>query len=441
MERKWIFIAAGAVLGLLVAFLLPASWLFVEDAMHVHAGEEGVRYACPMFCVVMDKLPADGKCPVCAMQMTKVTGKSALDAHEQDMVGLEIGSLKRRPLSRLVRVVGEVDYDETRLARITTRTSGWLDRVWVDTTWQEVKKGDKLAAFYSPELFAAQKDLLVAAPETKAAARRRLTLLGIGAEEIAAIEKAGEASETLVLRAPRDGVVVERRAVEGAAVNTGATLYTVADLSRVWVQAEVFERDLVWIFPGQAVRLRVEGRADPIPGKVAFIDPAIDRKARTARLRIEVDNPDRALRIGQRVDAWIEAHLDAEGRPVAEPPAVHPLSIPRSAVLTTGERAVAYFLFTESDGERDYELEAPLPDTVLYEMVPLRIGPAATGTRGEQFYPVLGLAHPGGALHEGMTVVTDGNLLLDSQAQLSGKPSLLFPKGSRGGAGHAHAGH
>jgi len=461
-NRTLLVATAGALAGLLIGFVLPAAWLFEDARSHeAHGGDGATKYACPMFCTVMDELPADGRCPVCGMQLNPVSQASVLNGHEQGMIGLEAARLARLPLVRTIRVVGEVDYDETRIARITTRMAGWLERVWADTTWAPVAKGDRLASIYSPELYAAQQEFLVARggdAMLRSAAERKLRLLGIGDEEIAELSKRGRAQESIVLRAPRDGVVIERHAVEGEAVRKGARLYSTADLSHVWVQAEVFERDLVWIFEGQPVRLRAAGEPEEIAGRVAFIDPALDRRTRTARVRIEVENPaaedgTRRLRIGQRVDAWIDATVDAHGNP--QPPAgsggAAPLAVPRSAVLSTGNRHVVYFLFTERDGVRDYRIDPErLPARVSYQLVPVRVGPGASAPdRIDDAYLPLIAADLSAAertelqmekVDEGMVVVTNGNLLLDSQAQLSGKPSLLFPEGSRGST-DPHAGH
>ena len=429
MNRSSILLAAAALLaGGLVAFVLPHSWLFVSEDAEMQAGHAhgtGVQYACPMFCVMMDALPADRRCPVCGMEMTKVSAENRLNRTERDMVGLQFETVVQRALSRRIRVVGEVDYDESRLARITTRVSGWIEEVWVDATWSAVEKGDKLAAIYAPDLYAAQQEYLISlsgAAGLRGSAERRLRLLGIGKEEIRRIRESGEPAETLVLRAPRAGVVIDRQVVEGAAVARGAQLYALADLSRVWVQAEVFERDLPWVRKGQVVRLRSEGTAESFEGQVAFVDPALDRRTRTARVRIEVDNPEaadgtRRLRIGQRVDAWIESPLE---------PA---LALPHSAVLRTGERTVVYKLVDENGNDPDPTL---LPDPVYYELVEVQVGPRS----GDSYYPLIS-----GELETGSVVVTQGNLLLDSQAQLSGTPSLLFPSGSRAAPADPHAGH
>jgi Cu(I)/Ag(I) efflux system membrane fusion protein len=441
-----------------------------------------------MFCVVMDHLPEDEKCPVCGMTMTSVSSESTLNRSEQRMVGLEADVARRLPLVRSLRLVGEVDYDETRLSRITTRVGGWLETVWIDSTWTEVQKGEPLAAIYSPELYAAEQEYLVAWRASQgastesgtlrpssllSAARRRLELLEVGPEEIANLEKGGVPRDSVVLRAPQGGVVVERRALAGASVGKGSSLYTIADLATVWVQALVFETDLPWVRVGQTVRLEIEGRSEPMQGTVAFVDPVIDRNSRTARVRIEVDNgvDDRGLRplrIGQRAEARLEARLDRNGEllpPEAAADAAHPLSVLRTAVLRTGERNLVYVLFTEEETDegrrRNYHLDPRnLPEKLWYEAVQIRVGPLANASGDgavAEYYPVLGVVPPRPVidpetgeervvlslrrLTEGVTVVSKGNLLLDSQAQLAGKPSLLFPEGNRGGSADPHAGH
>jgi Cu(I)/Ag(I) efflux system membrane fusion protein len=444
----------GAGVGLLVVLVLPASWLFTGELADRTNHGEGAQFACPMFCVVMDELPDDGRCPVCGMELDEVSGEQKLNRAEQHMTGIEAVRLERVPLVDTVRVVGEVDYDERLVSRVTTRAAGWLTAVAVEASWVEVEEGAPLVSIYSPEILTAQEEYLVARGSDDAtllaAARRRLDLLGVGKEEIASLEETGAAADSLTLRSPRTGVVVERNALPGASVKKGSVLVTVADLGRVWVQTEVYERDLPRVRVGQSVRLDAAGLDRELAGRVAFVDPAIDRRSRTARVRIEVDNPKRnglrLLRIGQRVDAVIEARLDARGEVVApgREPEEDPLALPASAVLRTGERTIAYALYTEMvPGKPVHRLDPRnLPETVLYQLRVVRVGPAARrmgSMHGASYVPVL---DPGG-LPEGAVVVTRGNLLLDSQAQLSGKPSLLFPEGNRaaGGASDPHAGH
>lgn len=446
MAKRWKAAAAGLALGFLLVIFLPSSVLFV-DGVGASSGEAGggAQYACPMFCVVMDAMPGDQRCPVCGMDLTEVSTESRLDPAERRMVGLEVERVRRLPLVKTIRVVGEVDYDETRVFRITTRVAGWLTSVNVDSAWQDVAKDQPLAEIYSPELFAAQQEFLASDASLRTGAERRLRLLGVGKPEIEELSRTKQAKETLVLRSPRDGVVVEHSAVAGGTAKKGQTLYTVADLSRVWVQTDVFESDLPWVRVGQVVAISSDAPGVPASGRITFVDPVINRRSRTARVRIEVENPaaadgTRPLRIGQRLDGEIAARLSARGElvpPGAEAEA-DPLVVPRSAVLRTGRRAVAYVLLTGMGDDKDYRIDPTrLPDTVMYEMVDVKLGPVGRTVGGDgEFYPLISSS----VLREGMVVVTRGNLLLDSQAQLSGKPSLLFPGGSRGG-GDPHQGH
>lgn len=480
-RRKAVDIAAGLVAGLVLAFVLPSTWVFVKDAAHAAMEDtpSGVKYACPMFCTIMDHMPENGKCPVCGMEMTVITGDSTLNASEQRMVGLEVQTVHRLPLVRAFRVVGEVDYDESRLVRVTTRMQGWLEEVLVDTTWAAVEKGQPLATIYSPDLYAAEREYLVewraggdSAGSLLEAARRRLQLFGVDDREIAELESSGTPRRAVALRSPSTGVIVERYAVQGASVTKGSRLYTIADLSRVWIQAEAFESDLPWIRTGQVVQLRTGAGLFPIEGRVAFIDPVIDRATRTARVRIEVDNTAgvdgrRPLRVGQRVDAMIESPIGADGELVTagENEEPLPLAVPRTAVLRTGERTLIYALFVEKDAPdgriRDYRIDPRrMPDRVWYEPIEVRLGPVTRlrdGSVAEEYFPILGVVPPKPRMDpatgkhlpvlslrrmtEGVAVVTRGNLLLDSQAQLSGKPSLLFPEGNRGASSDPHAGH
>jgi Cu(I)/Ag(I) efflux system membrane fusion protein len=488
-RRTWLVVAAaGVVLGAVVVLLLPASWLFRPDegggSAHAPAagsGEESsVRYACPMFCVLLDEKPANEKCPVCGMTLEPVREGQTLGAAERWMAGLVVEPLERRVLERVVRQIGEVDYDETRISTVTSRMAGFLEEVFVDETWGEVSAGDKLAEIYSPALYSAQSDYLVAweragrpdrIEETKDDERRaalratglRLRNLGIDEQEIAAVRELGTPSRTLALRAPRDGVVIRRRVVENSSVAAGQELYVIADLSRVWILVEVFETERPWIVEGQEVELRTEtlpGRV--VRGTVGFIDPVFDRDRRTTRLRVEVDNPRlvdtgrRLFQPGQRVDARIRASLGRDGRvvlPGEEPEPV--LAAPQSAILRTGLRSVAFFLYRESEGAREYVIDADsLPEEVGYELVELELGPLATDAAGgpaDRYYPVLDVVERADdsmglrRLRPGHVVVTEGNFLLDSQAQLAGKPSLLYPEGSGraapGDGADPHAGH
>lgn len=466
-------VALGLAVGALAAVLMPAPWLFVEPGPPAPAATgSGTRYACPMFCAVLDEMPEDGRCPVCGMDLAPVAAGADLDAHEQWMIGLEPAPLMELPLVHEVRLVGEVDYAENRVAAVVARTAGWLEVLTRRVTWEQVDQGEELFAIYSPELYQAQQEYLVARRRggvIEKAAARRLELLGLAEEEMARLRESGEPRRRVVYRAPLDGTIVARNALEGAAVKRGEKIYTIADLDRVWMQLEAFERDLTGVMPGMPVTLSLENHPGrDWKGEVAFIDPAVDPRSRTARLRVEMDNPAgedgiRPFRPGQRVRGTIRV-------PVAGGEAPSRLALPRSSVLRTGRRSVVYVLYAEQRVEtagddggathttRDYHLDPTrLPENIGYELVEVEIGPLsqrADAETLEPYYPLIRVVPPPPlpdpetgrdlnanrlrSLEPGHVVALEGAMLLDSQAQLSGRPSLLYPHGRTGGSGGDH---
>lgn len=475
----------GLVIGCISTFLVPDDWLFEPgEGSNVQARDPDARWACPMFCVVLDELPERPRCPVCGMVLERVRDDLRLDEHERFMAGVETAVLRERPLHLSLRQIGEVDYDETRLTTVTTRVTGFLEKVHVRETWVPVQTGQELVEIYSPELYEAQTNYLLAweragKPATIDAVEdptRRAVLesthqnlrnFGIDDREIEAIRAEGGPRRRLTLRASADGVVIRRNVVEGAATKAGEALYVIADLSRVWIQLEVFEHDHARIDVGRSVEVLAEALPDQaIVGEVSFVDPVIDRRTRTARVRVSVENPHlvtgrRLFQPGQRVDARIRVGLGANAAPTAPKGEEVPLlALPVAAILETGLRQVAFVLYeevltTDAEGQRvsrrRYDLDpATLPRTVGYELVELVTGPVALDPEGERCHPVLELAHvprQGPGLRElapGLVFVAQGAFLLDSQAQLAGKPSLLHPEGAArtDAAGHAgHAGH
>lgn len=481
-RKRWGLRAAGLAAGALLVVLAPDSWLFVpsQQATSSAAGQGEVRWACPMFCVVMGERPGNGRCPVCGMSLQQIRDEATLNRYERFMSGVVGERLEERSLEVVLRQIGEVDYDETRLSTVTARVDGFLERVHVKETWAPVEEGQVLVEIDSPLLYAAQGDYLVAwraagRPEDPAAVeeeragalratRTRLRNLGLGAQELAELREQDTPLDPVALRAPRSGVVIRRNVVEGGGVTAGQELFTVADLSHVWILLEVFEHELPWVASGQEVELRTEILPGEIlRGTVGAVDPVVDRNRRTARVRVVAENPDlvsgrRLYLPGQRIDARIHARLGRRGRVVlpdldAEEPygAVPPLlSIPREAVLRTGDRDVTFALYAEAahseqgQGDnatgRSYELDPEqLPELVGYELIELRLGPKARAVGAEEtrwYYPVLGVVPRADEaaltrLRPGHVVAADGAFLLDSQSQLAGRPSLLFPEGSR----------
>lgn len=460
-------VIVGLLIGVGAGFLLPADWIFVPEvkAKAPVAGSDPTGYACPMYCVVLDELPDDKRCPVCGMVLGAVATSPMIDAHERTMIGLETERLDRRRLIREVRLFGEVDYDETKVAVVSARARGYVERTKKRVTWDRVEAGEELLSIYSPTIYEALQELRVAADSggtVRAAARERLRLLGVADADIDALAKRPELSRVVPVRAPITGTIVRRTAaVDGAAVSEGQEIYAIADLSHVWVQMEAFESDLPGVAVGQRVRVRTENEAAPTrEGRIVFIDPVVDRRSHTVRIRLELENPMTPdgrpeFLPGQRVESVIEVPYDAEDEA--------PLAIPRSSVLRTGKRSVVYVLFEETAKGRRYDLDArSLPPRVGYEMVEVVLGPLCRRVDSEalaEYFPLIRVVPPSAsvsdgrfrlrALEPGYAIIRNGALLLDSQEQLSGRPSLHNLAGTADAAGpvsrdpgsHDHGGH
>src|SRR5216683_223105 len=314
-------------------------------------------------------------------------------------LGVRTEPVARRSLARAVRAVGTVAADERRIGVINPKFEGWIERVLVSTTGQPVRPGEALAEIYSPDLFLAQQEYLVArnaaaamahadpmardnARAIAAAALSRLRNWDISADQLARLQRTGVATRTLMLTAPIGGVVMEKPALQGLHFGAGDMLYRITDLSTVWLMADVFEQDLAQIRPGQVATITLQaypGRA--FSGRVAFIYPTVTAQTRTAKVRIEVSNSDLLLKIDMYATVEITAPVDTA-------PA---LAVPDSAVLDTGTK-----------------------QTVLVDRGEGRFEPRAIklGSRGEGYVAVLD------GVVEGEKVVVGANFLIDAESNL-----------------------
>ena len=264
-------------------------------------------------------------------------------------IGVTYATATLSPLATEVRTVAQVTYDETGVHTIAPKLEGWIDQLYVSYTGQAVREGEPLLAIYSPMLVAAQQELLLAmqlekdvgagtadarrgAADLHAAARRRLLYWDISAADVNRIERTGEVTKSVVLRAPVSGVVLEKNVLAGQKIMAGDALYKVADLSVVWVEGEVFERDLASVHVGQRVQAEFQALpGETRPGRISYIYPTISPDTRTARVRIEMTNRDLALKPGMYATIRIQGE---SGGSV--------LNIPRSAVLSTGKRDIVF---------------------------------------------------------------------------------------------------
>ncbi len=322
-----------------------------------------------------------------------------LDAESARRIGVTYATAELVVLDRSIETVGTVTYDETRLADVSPKIEGWVERLYVDFTGAPVGRGQALLELYSPQLVSAQEELILArrladesAPDPDArsaerahrlleAARRRLLYWDIAPGQIDQVERSGEPLKSLTLRAPAGGIVIEKNVVEGSRVAPGMDLYRIADLSSVWVEGEVFEKDLSLVRLGQHARITFESYpGEEFHGKVTYVYPTVTMEARTGRVRIELANPGMRLKPGMY--AQVELTVPA-GAPA--------LVVPRTAVHATGERS--YVFVREPDGS----LAARAITTGL-----------VAGPRIEVL----------GGLTEGDSVVSSANFLIDAESSM-----------------------
>ena len=336
-----------------------------------------------------------------------------LDAAQRQVIGLTFGRVERRPVEKVIRTVGRFDYDERKVAEVTLKVSGYIQDLYVDYTGQPVKKGDPLFSIYSPDLVTSQQEYLLAkegasglehsqvagARESAAsllrASRERLRLWDLSDAELRALEKNGKPKLYQTIYSPISGVVVEKMAFKGHAVEPGMTLYKIADLSTVWVYGEVYEYELPFVHVGQEARITLSYYPDAaFTARLNYIYPALDPKTRTARVRFELANSaDQVLRPEMYGD--VELHVPLGER----------LVVPSTAVLDTGRRQVVFL-----DGGNG-------------RLVPRDI------TIGNRFDETVEVTN---GLVEGDRVVTSGNFLVDSESKLQAAESMMGMMGAIG---------
>jgi len=455
-----------------------------SDATTAHAQAEAhqsQKWYCSMHPQIIRDRP--GLCPICEMKLIPMPENLAAEAAPRELIVSEAAAklmdvqtspVERRFVANEVRVVGKVRYNEARVKYIAAWAPGRLDRLYVDFTGTTVRKGDHLVSLYSPELIGAQAELLQAAKAAKnagettsdylaksaagtlQASREKLRLLGLAPGQIEDIERSGQPMTHLTIHSPIGGVVIQKMASEGMYVETGTQIYTVADLSQVWVKLDAYESDLQWIHYGQEVQFMTEAYpGEPFTGRISFIDPVLDPMTRTVKVRVDVPNPDGRLKPEMFVRAAVRSQI-AQGGKVMDPelagkwicpmhPSVvksepgdcdicgmdlvtteslgyvtadaseqAPLVIPETAPLITGKRAVVY-------------VRKPGTEVPTFEGREIVLGPKA----GNYYLVESGL-------QEGEQVVTNGNFKIDSALQIQARPSMMSPEGGAMPAGHPH---
>ncbi len=365
-----------------------------SDETATHAEHEQM-WTCGMHPNVIEDEP--GQCPICGMDLVPVYEDEAavgggttvtIDPVVVQNMGVRIEQVKRQPLFRHVRTIGEVETAENLVSVVNLRFSGWVEKIHVDITGEPIEQGEPLFEIYSPDLVAAQDEYLLAVrtqgPKASLtrSARRKLDLFDLDPRDVAAIERAGRARRAVPIRAPRSGYVLHKNVVEGARVSAGQDLYTVGDLSSVWVQAEIYEHDAPWVTEGQPARMELSyQRGVQVEGTVAYVYPTLNEASRTLTVRLEFPNPELRFKPGMFATVYIEFRRIDDA-----------IVVPTEAVLHSGTREIVFV----SAGEGRFEARE-----------------ITTGLVGDRR-----LTQVLSGLEPGEQVVTSGQFLIDSESQL-----------------------
>ena len=423
--RTIVALLAGA--AILVAAGITGYRLYRGPAPHAH--HAGEIWTCPMHPEVRE--PAPGQCPICGMDLVRdVPGDDTgarpaadagtprapvqIDTRRRQLLGVRTAAVEREPIERQIRAVGIVRYDETRLSEVTLKLAGWISKLHVDATGQTVRRGQPLLDLYSPELVATGQEYLLAlstratmqqsqVPEARAqadrlveSARRRLELWDLPVDAIERLERTRQANGTMTFRSPASGIVIEKPVVEGMRAEAGQTLYRIADLSTVWVEAEVFESDAPFVRTGQAATVTLDAwPGERLTGRAVFIYPFVEERTRTIRVRLAFPNPQQRLKPGMFANVELTASLGTG------------LTIPSDALLDAGREQVVFV--AEGDG--------------YFQPRPVKVGHRLDG----RVQILEGLS-------AGETVAAGAAFFLDSESQLRAAASGWEPPGAAGEA-------
>jgi Cu(I)/Ag(I) efflux system membrane fusion protein len=345
------------------------------------------------------------------LKMTEIPSDSIFVSPERQQIsGVRWGRVEYRNLEKVIRTVGRMEFDEKKISTVNPKIGGWIEDLYVDYTGKMVRKGQPLLTIYSPELVAAQEEVLLALKAKKIlgaspiaevteggerllqGARRRLLLWDITPKQLETLEQTGEIKKSMILYSPADGFVMEKMAYKGMALMPGTALYKIGDLSSIWVIGDIYEYELPFIKIGDRAKITLAYfPGETFEGTATYIYPSLDPKTRTAKVRFDLPNPEFKL----KPEMWANVELKI--------PLGRKLVIPEEAVMDSGTMQMVFV----DRGQGHFESRH-----------------IQVGSKAEGYYEVLS------GLKQGEKVVTSANFLIDSESQLKG--------GMAGMAGHQH---
>jgi Cu(I)/Ag(I) efflux system membrane fusion protein len=343
-------------------------------------------------------------------------GTVQISPERQQLVGVKFGTVEMRPLEKVIRTVGRVDYDEKRIVTVSPKIGGWIEDLFVDFTGRYVRQGEPLLTIYSPELVSTQEEYVIALrakrdlvkspfPEVAGSgdslaesAKRRLKLWDITDEQIRILEETGQPRKTLTLYSPFSGFVLEKMAYQGMNVMPGMALFKLADLSVVWLYADIYEYELPFIRLGEQASIQLSYLpGENFTGKVVYIYPSLNPETRTAKVRFEFPNPQGKLKPEMYANVEIKVHLGQK------------LAVPEGAIIDTGLRQMA--IIDKGSG--------------YFEPRQVKVGSKVDG-----YYEVIK------GLKAGERIVTSAGFLIDSESNLKeAMAGMAMPGMEHGGHG------
>ena len=443
------------VIGLVIVFWDTLAAYYDKWTRPAHPDESqahgsNYEYFCPMHPTVVRDNPKE-KCPICFMPLSKrqkgeakeealppgIVNRVQLFPYRVVAAGIRTWKVDYVPLTKKITTVGSIEFNERLQKQVAARVKGRLDTLDVNETGRMVHAGDVLASIYSPDLVVAVDTLLNAHKEKNDAivriSRDKLRLLDIGDDQIDEILRTGKADSHLKIRSPIDGHVIKKYVKEGQYVEEGMPLYDLADLSTVWIHAQIYEDDIAFLPPQARFHGPVTAKIDDLTmtattrafpnerfrGRLTFVHPHVDPETRTVTIRFELDNPAHKLRPGTTVTVDLEvppkqlAVLQTSDRPDQLQKGLV-LALPESAVIDTGSQQIVY---RQADANE-------------FEGVKVELGPRMTGPEGVAYFPVLRGLKPGDP------VATAGSFLIDAETRLNpAAGSIYFGGSSKGSQG------
>jgi multidrug efflux pump subunit AcrA (membrane-fusion protein) len=405
--KKIVIAALVLVIIGTVGYFIYTNWMYLTNNKEIKEAKKNnsdiAYYHCGMHTWIKSDKP--GACPICGMNLTPVykggakseKGVVQIDPAVVQNIGVKMEKIMKRKLTHTIRTTGKVDYNEKTQFYITTKFSGYIEKLYVDYTGKPVQKGEPLFEIYSPELVAAQQEYLQALRYSKImnasndisgggnellqSARKKLSYWDISSGQINTLEQNGNIKKSLIIYSPFSGIVIEKSITAGMQVQAGMNLLKLAELSLIWIFADVYEDDLPWVKTGEIASIESpDAPGSSLTGTVSYIYPFVDEQTRTVKVRIELPNPDMSLKKDMYVKVNIKSTVSLEA-----------IAVPEQAVIHSGKRDIVVMAMGEG------------------KFMPMEV---KLGILADGYYQVLE------GLKEGDLIVTSSQFLIDSESNL-----------------------